>query len=110
MKKQPKRGTRGLARGSASPLEASARFVEAPRSIKKRRGIPTTSHREVEGEWSGTERRAKSAKPRKLNERRRDMLILSSATQADIYLWALSLIVAGCILTGLLLTSVIGIW
>jgi hypothetical protein len=48
--------------------------------------------------WTGTERRAKAAKPRKLNERRRDMLILSSATQADIYIWALSLVVMGIVL------------
>lgn len=48
--------------------------------------------------WTGTERRNKEPKPRKLNERRRDMLILSSATHTDIYLWALSLVVMGIIL------------
>lgn len=56
--------------------------------------------------WSGTERRVKSAKPRKLNERRRDMLILSSATFADIYLWALSLVIMGIVIAGFIILAV----
>lgn len=59
--------------------------------------------------WAGVERRSKSAKPRKLNERRRDMLILSSATQADIYIWALSLVVMGIILGVFLSIALLGL-
>lgn len=56
--------------------------------------------------WTDTERRKKEAKPRKLNERRRDMLILSSATYADIYLWALSLVIMGVIIGGFIILAV----
>lgn len=60
--------------------------------------------------WTGTERRERTPKPRKLNERRRDMLILSSATYADIYLWALSLVVMGVIIGGFIILAVGGIF
>lgn len=59
--------------------------------------------------WTGSERRKASTKPRKLNERRRDMLILSSATQADIYLWALSLTVMGIVLGGFIVLAIKGL-
>lgn len=59
--------------------------------------------------WTGTERRERTPKPRKLNERRRDMLILSSATHTDIYLWALSLVVMGIILGVFLAIALLGL-
>lgn len=59
--------------------------------------------------WAGAERRAKAAKARKLNERRRDMLILSSATQADIYLWGLSLTIMGLLLGGFSAVAFMGL-
>jgi hypothetical protein len=43
-------------------------------------------------------RRKNKPKRRPINERRDDMLIISSATQADIYTWALSL----AVMTGVL--------
>lgn len=57
--------------------------------------------------WTGSERRTRDPKPRKLNERRQDMLILSSATYADIYLWALSLVIMGIILGGFIILAIV---
>ena len=43
-------------------------------------------------------RRKKPARPRRLHERRHDLLILNAATQIDIYLWMLAIMIAASIL------------
>lgn len=44
------------------------------------------------------EKRKAPPKRRKKNERRKDMRIITSASQGDIYLWAVSLVVMATIL------------
>lgn len=46
----------------------------------------------------GPERRQRPSQPRRLNERRAPLLILNSATQEDIYLWAVALVIMGIII------------
>lgn len=44
------------------------------------------------------EKRKNPPKPRKKNERREDMKIIVSASQTDIYVWAISLVVMAMVL------------
>tara|TARA_R110000868_G_scaffold138329_1_gene352322 strand:- start:42990 stop:43181 length:192 start_codon:yes stop_codon:yes gene_type:complete len=50
-------------------------------------------------------RRKNKPKRRTVNERREDMLIISSASQSDIYIWAISIALMVAVLTTLIILS-----
>lgn len=52
-------------------------------------------------------RRTSQPKRRVINERREDMLIISSATQADIYVWAVSLAIMAAVLGVIVTLSIV---
>lgn len=52
-----------------------------------------------------TARRKNKPKRRPINERREDMLIISSASQSDIYIWAISIAIMVGVLTTLIISS-----
>lgn len=54
------------------------------------------------------EKRKKSPKPLKKNERRQDMKIITSASQGDIYVWSISLALMLAVIAVFVVFALIG--